>query len=325
MRVIPITRWSGRSRRPLLAVLAALSTLALCSACGGGSAGEASTSEVDDRPVVVVTHPVLGSVVEDLVDGRARVEVLMAPGVDPHDYQPSAGDVEKIGAADLVIVNGGDLEEGLVGVIEQAADDGTPVFRSTDHLPPRHRDETDEDHDHDGAVHDHEGVDPHFWVDPVAMGQVVEALAPVVRSELGIDVGTRAAEIASGLQKLDAEVREILSPIPLERRLLVTAHESLGWFADRYGLVQLGALVPSLTSQASPSAAALARIVEEVERHEVPAVFVEAGASHALAEALADQTGVRLVELDAHTPPHGTSYVELIRRIAERMAEGLAP
>lgn len=320
-----------------------MALLGTAGACSSGSDGETSATgstidgATDGRPVVVVTYPVLGSVVQDLVGDQARVEVLMAPGVDPHDYDASAGDAEAIAGADLVVVNGGDLEEGLLGVIREAETSGVPVFAATDHLPTRHRDDGDHDHDdsdhddpedvdhEDEGDHDHGGIDPHFWVDPVAMEQVVAALVPVVRAELHIDVAARAAEVTSGLQDLDAQVRDELSAIPADRRLLVTAHESLGWFADRYGFTVLGSLVPSLTSQANPSAAALAHIAEEVEHHQVPAIFLELGTPRSLAETIAEQAGVRVVELDTHTLPDGGSYADFVRRIAEGIAEGLIP
>ena len=86
---------------------------------------------------IVVTTAVLGSVVEDLVDDRASVTVLMGNGVDPHDWAPSAQDLEAVYAADLVVANGLGLEEGLQDALGQAEAEGTRVFEATDHIDVR--------------------------------------------------------------------------------------------------------------------------------------------------------------------------------------------
>ncbi|MFI5292640.1 MAG: metal ABC transporter substrate-binding protein, partial [Candidatus Limnocylindrales bacterium] len=187
----------------------------------------------EGRPSVVITTEVLGAVAKRLAGDLADVVVLMDGGSDPHAWQPSARDSEALFGADLVIANGLGLEEGLVGALEQAEADGVPVFRATDHLADR----TGlgglgpGDAGGDDAVSDAEAVaghglaagDPHFWLDPLAMRDVVLALAPVM-ADAGVDVGDRAALLAADLEAL-----------PDERRRPVSGHGDLGDFAHRYG------------------------------------------------------------------------------------------
>jgi zinc/manganese transport system substrate-binding protein len=266
---------------------------------------------------VVATTAVLGSVLRELVGDRARVTVLMADGADPHDWQPSAQDIETLHGATLVVANGLDLEEGLIGPIAEVEAGGVPVFRASDHVVLRIID------DEPGQAGAGGVPDPHLWVDPVAMRAVVDALATSL-AELGLDVDDRRAELDARLEALDAEVRTMLSGIPDGRRVLVTGHESMGYFADRYGFRLIGAVVPGLSSQGEVSARQLADLAALIREAGVPAVFSEVGTPRSVVDAIAAETGVRVVELPSHTLPADGSYFTFIRAIATAIAGALA-
>jgi zinc/manganese transport system substrate-binding protein len=352
-----------RPTRPLLLALLGLVAL-VAAACGSDRTSDPadapSTSTAVDVPTVVVTHPVLGAVVAELVGDEANVEVLMPDGADPHDFRPSARDVERLTQADLVVANGLGLEEGLEDALDQAEADGTPVFRAADHVTLRtfdaddgeadhedaaHEDEDEHDHAHEdeahadeghadeGEAHEDEGhddhghgaEDPHFWVDPLAMAQVVPALAVELQTHLGLDLTERAQAQVVELEELDARSRSALAVIPAERRLLVTGHESMGYFADRYDLVLVGALIPSTSSQAAASASGLADLRAQIDATGVPVVFNEVGTPPALAAAIAEETGAEVVELPTHGLPEAGSYASFIDEIVDRVVAGLAP
>lgn len=301
-------------RRALTALTVALAVAAapLLAACGEEGAGSG-------RAEVVVTTTVLGSVVRDLVGDRADVSVVMPNGADPHEFQPSARDAQAIADADLVVENGLGLEEGLTDTLARARDDGTPIFTATDHvtLRPFGADER-------AAIAEHGPDDPHVWMDPIAMRQVVAALAPVLRRELGVSVADRATALERRLAALNTEIARELAEIPPDRRKLVTGHESMGYFAARYGLEAIGALIPSLSSQAQVSAASLAALRAQVESEGVPAIFNEAGTPDGVADAIADETGVPVVEVATHNLPEDGSYITFMRDAAHAVAEGLA-
>ena len=120
-------------------------------------------------------------------------------------------------------------------MLAEAEADGVRVFRAGDHVteaahPATSAEEPDVPAEDDGHHHD----DPHIWLDPVAMAETARALTPVL-GELGVDVSDRLADLECRLAALDAEVRGILAAVPEDRRKLVTGHESMGYFADRYG------------------------------------------------------------------------------------------
>ncbi len=266
----------------------------------------------------------------------------MANGVDPHDWAPSAQDLEAVYAADLVVANGLGLEEGLQGALGQAEAEGTPIFEATDHIDVRelgeaaHGQEAEAGHAPAdspapeaspaaaaGEGHDHGAEDPHFWVDPVSMIAVVEALAPVI-GELGVDVSDREADLVARLESLDAQVRSRLAVIPAGARKLVTGHESMGYFAARYDLELVGAVIPGLSSQGEVSARAMADLTEQIRDAGVSVIFAEAGTPRSVADAIASETGAGVVELPSHRLPDDGSYVTFISGIADIVAEALS-
>jgi zinc/manganese transport system substrate-binding protein len=280
---------------------------------------------------VVVTTEILGALVAELVGESAEVIVLMPAGANPHTWEPSARDVELALGAAVLVSNGLDLEEGLVSVLESAAAEGATWFEAADHVTQlgldgrAGEDEADpEDHDdHEGEdEHDHGSVDPHIWTDPLAMADVVAALAPVL-ADAGIDVGERTEAMLSDLQALDATLTEILAVVPADARKLITGHRSLGYFAERYGFEQVGSVIASLSTDAEPTARELAELIEQMRVQDVPVLFVEAGTPQAVAEAVAGDGGAELIELDTAELPAAGTYAAFMVELATTVAEAL--
>jgi zinc/manganese transport system substrate-binding protein len=314
----------------LLAGLA-LAGLSLLVSCGSDTDSGSSGAS---GPSVVVTHELLGAVVRDLVGGSAVVTVLMPNGADPHDWEPSAKDIETLNAADLVVANGLDLEAGLVETLEAAEADGVPVFHATDHievLEAGYHEGEDHGHsdgdeadasDEDADGHDHGDGDPHFWTDPLAMADIVEPLAAAL-SQVGIDVSERANELVAELRDLDDEVATTLDEIRDDRRKLVTGHESLGYFAAHYEFELVGAVIPSLTTAADVNAADLADLREAIEDTGVGVIFTETGTPSEVVVALADEVGLPVVELATHLLPDDGSYRTFMLDLASDVVEGI--
>ena len=314
--------------RPLAIGLLLVAALAVPGAAGA------------DARSVVVTTPILGSVVRELAGESAQVTVLMEPGVDPHDWSPSAREIALVFDADLVVANGLDLEAGLADALEEAEASGVPVFHATDWVTvrvpgapvpspaaggspapaaspePDHEEEDHAEASGDDQDHEHAGGDPHFWTDPVAMTAVVAALADALAAA-GIDVSLQRDQVTAALTEVDAELGARIAAIPAERRRIVTGHESLGYFADRYGIAVVGAVIPGLSTQGEVSAQELGALAAAIRESGVTAIIVEVGTPQAVAEAIAAETGARIVPLaDLTLPPDG-SYISYLRGIAE--------
>ena len=314
--LVPISGF-GHSIRMLLVVRSILSLgvaavlLGATAACGDGGG---SSAGADDRPHVVVTTSLLGDIVRQVLSEHADVEVIMPVGADPHEFSPSTRQAEAMQDADLLVVNGAGLEQSMADVIDGAGD----VFSFADHVALRTL---------DGSA------DPHLWNDPHAIAGALGAFGSAAEALPGVDraaVERQVAAYVQQLEALDGEIASTLAPIPTARRTLVTNHDSFGYFADRYDLRVIGAVIPSLTTSASASAADLEALAEVIRDQAVPAIFAETTQPTKLADALAAEVGgdVAVVELYTESlgePGSGAdTYIGMLRTDAQRIVEALS-
>lgn len=299
---------------------AILAVAAVSAACGSSTGSPAASA--DDRKDIVVTYSVLGAVVKDLVGDTANVTVLMPNGADPHEWEPSARDIETLTRADLLVENGLGLEGGMTDAFGRAEAAGVKRFVASDHITIR-RVGPGEGADPADADQAPGAEDPHLWMDPLTVRDVVDALAVQLKADLGIDVADRATDLGKRLAILNDQVTEQVAVVPEARRTLVTGHESLGYFAERFGFRLIGAIIPSITTSAEPSAAVLAALSERVREEQVPAIFTELGTSPAVAEAVGSATGAKVVELSTHLLPEDGSYDTFVKNFAGLIADNL--
>ncbi|MFQ5554333.1 MAG: metal ABC transporter substrate-binding protein [Acidimicrobiia bacterium] len=275
--------WQARVALPALG-------LALVGVACTATSGPPGSGSPEGRSLeIVTTTTVLGDVARNVVGNDGTVEVLVPIGVDPHEFTPSARQIAAVREADLVIANGLLLEERLADVLESIASDGANVLTLGDLVDPLPLGE-----DAEGAL------DPHVWFDPLRMADA----ARVIAAELdvvapGVPWSARAESYAAELLAADAAIVEVLESIPAGRRKLVTNHDALGYFADRYGFAVVGVVVPGGSTLSEPSSATLADLVETIARENVTVIFAEQTESVALAEAVAAEIGtdVEVVEL----------------------------
>lgn len=290
---------------------------ALVAACGGGASS-------DGRLEIVATTSVLGDIVGEIVGDQAVVDVIIGPGVDPHDFQASARQVAQVAESDLVVAIGLGLEESLLDVIDSQAGEALLLGPELDPIPftgPDHHDEDDEDGGHS------EALDPHVWLDPVRMAAAVPLIAERLEAlDPGLDLQARADAYVERLEALDQEISETLSSIPEDRRRLVTSHEALGYFADRYDFEIVGVIVAGGSTIAEPSAADLANLAEAIESAGVAAIFTDAYNPTTLADAVASEVGGDVLVVPLITgslTDEATSYLEMMRTNATRIADAL--
>lgn len=293
-----------------LAASAALSLAALAAGC--------SATASDDGPLVVVTTNILGDVVGELVGDRAEVMTLMAPDADPHSFEISAREAARIQDADLVVSNGLGLEEGLQHHIDSAAEAGVPVVEAGSLIEPLAYSSGDAEGE----------VDPHFWTDPQRMLDVVDGLVPAL-SDAGVE--TEPDAYRAELETLDAELAEAFAAIPAERRALVTNHHVFGYLAERYGFRVIGAVLPSGTTLAAPSASDLEELTRAIEEAGVPAIFADASQPDRLVQVLADEADLDVAVIalftESLTAPDGgaPTYLAMMRANQRLITTGLSP
>lgn len=263
-----------------------------------------------DRPTVVVTYSVLGDVVAQLVGDAARVKVIIPNGQDPHDFEPSAKDVEAINNSVLIVANGLNLEERLDHTIDEAQRSGVPVFVMADHVTTRTMTES-------GSTI----FDPHLWLDPLTISQAIPELTKKLGTILNVDLASRSTELQINLANTNSEAAAIIAGI--NNCTLVTGHDEMGYFAARYGCTVVGAIIPSLSTSAEATAGAIEKLRNLAADSGVRAIFTSLGTSKRVAKQIAQELDVQLVELSTSMLVKGDHYKEFIVRIAQQVADAL--
>ena len=332
------------SHRPVRMLTTALLGLPLVIAACGEAGEEAA---VEGGSIVVATTSIWADVVSQVAcdDQAVNVETLIPLGGDPHDFEPSLADRADMESAASVVANGLFLEEGLEDTLDAVADGGTPMFRfgdvvdtiaygAQDHDEEDHEDEADHDDDHDDDEADHDahghsdGDDPHIWFDPQRVSDALPALADHLVEHVGLDeaaVDQCVADFQEELTELDGEIAAMVEGLAANERVLVTNHDSLGYFANRYGFEVVGTVIPASSGLAETNPAQLEALAEIIEKTGVPAIFAETQSSTDDADALAERVGdISVVSLQTGTlGDEADSYTEFMRNNATLITEAL--
>lgn len=288
-----------------------------------------------EKNEIVVTTSVLADIVRNIVGDEADVVQLMPAGADPHSFSLSAAQTSTLEQAQLVIAHGANLESGLEKNLASVRASDVPFFEAmsaisplelSDHFSNSHSDSEDDDGDDHNHGHDHGDIDPHFYPDPIRMKQVTEAMSDeIITSVHGIDQSAIKHNTEQFLTELDALNDEMVlafQSIPKDKKLLVTNHSVLNYFADRYKFQILGVILPGGSSLASSSASGLESLRSEMASHQLSTVFVEAGQPTKVADALVEtlggsSKGYSLATLyteslgDAESP--ASTYIDMMR------------
>jgi zinc/manganese transport system substrate-binding protein len=297
-----------RAFRPISAVALGFSLLMVSCA--------ASTAQQDQGLLVVATTSILGDIASNVVGDEGRVEVLIPIGVDAHDFSASSQQASLLAGADLVVANGLGLEAGLEDLLGSVVDDGVEVLELAPLVDPI-------------ELRDGGAPDPHFWMDPIRVGDAALTLADTLDGHHPGGWQERATSYATRLAATDGEIEEMLSVVPSERREMVTNHEAFGYFADRYEFEILGVVIPGGSTLSEPSSADLAALVEVMERSDTRSIFGETTSPTTLADAVAAELGddVEVIELFTESLDSAGSGAETLSEMlltnAGRISEAL--
>lgn len=291
-------------------VVTTLSTLFL-TGCGS------SPKSIDSRLKVLTSTTFLADIAQNVAGERVQVDALLPIGMDPHAYQAAPADVAKIAESNLLILNGLEYEHFIESLLENAGGERL-IIEATADLSPR---------EDSGSEH---SVDPHMWLDP----NLVITYVKNIRAGL-IQIDTEGAETyktnadayIAHLKELDAWIVEQVNTIPAERRLLVTNHEALGYFAERYGFEVVGAVISSMSTDAGTSAKEMSTLIEQIKSASAPAIFLGEVENADLANQIAEETGVKVVydlylESLSVGPPAAT-YIDMMKHNVSRIVDAL--
>jgi len=282
--------------------------LALTALAGPGRAQSPS------RVKVAATFSILGDIVRQVGGDRVEVTTLVGPNGDAHVYSPSPGDARRLSEAGIIVVNGLKFE-GWIDRLTRSSGAKAPVVEASKGVRTL---KADGGHDH-GHGHSHGAVDPHAWQNVAN----VKLYADNVRDALikadpaGKEVyEANAAAYGTRLDELEREVRAAVERIPADRRKVITSHDSFAYFEAAYGLDFVAPR--GVSTEAEASAKDVARLIQQIRRERISAVFLENVSDPRLIERIAKETGARIggrLYSDALSGPDGpaATYIDMMR------------
>lgn len=304
------------------------------SACSSDENNQANTRDESLR--IVASTSVIGEFVSIVAGSKANVEILIPPGVDLHSFEPLPATAASVAQADLIFVNGRNLEEGLLDIIEENVKEMArviPVSAGLDSLDYQGHAHEHDQHDH--AKHDDETElspliraegDPHFWLDVTNAIHYVE----VIRDELtasdpknGSSYRDRAATYIAELEILHQEIRDGIASIPDDDRDLVVFHDAYQYFATAYDLELTVPMLPHDPQQA-PNSAAVGELIELIEEHHIAAIYAEPQFDTSVIESIANETDTVVLDISTTFTDGIVSYVDLMKFNLASLTEGAA-
>lgn len=280
--------------------------------CSFGLVGCSYTQVIPEKPgvlKVLAAESFLGDIAQNIAGGRLTVENLLPISMDPHEFEPAPQDMVKMEESQILIVNGLGYETWLKKALENG-NGRQLVIVAADGLVPNP--------DPSG---EHPDGDPHLWMNPLNVIHYVENIRDGLSQAdpSGKEAYAKNAEAyIVKLRELDAWIKDEVNQVPVEKRLLVTNHDALGYFTAAYGFKVVGAIIPGVTNQASPSAQQMTGLINIIRTSGASAIFLDVGENQDLADQIASETGVKIVtdlyveSISAQNGPAPT-YIDMIK------------
>lgn len=271
-----------------------ISIIILLSACSNQLV-KSTEEEANDKLEVYASVYPMYDFAKKIGKDRIKLRLMIPPGAEPHDWEPTAKLMAQMESADVLIYNGAQLEMWVDKVIGSLSNENLIAVETTKHVKLRSFHE-DEENDHN-KEHNHGQYDPHVWLDPIKATEQAESIknAFIKADKENEDFYERNYnELVEELEKLDKAFKEELKD--RKTNYIVVAHGAFGYLSDRYGLEQIN--ISGLTPQEEPSAAKIGRISEIVKEHEIEYIFFEPLTNPKLAEVIAKETGAKTAVLN---------------------------
>jgi manganese/zinc/iron transport system substrate-binding protein len=310
---------TGRWRSTVVFLVGALVAV---SAAGCGGSGEAGAGE--GKVQATTTTTMITDLVRQIGGDRVEVTGLMGPGVDPHLYKASQGDVAALREADVVFYNGLFLEGQMEDILEKTSEQKPAVQVTTD-MP---EEELLDSPQYEGQF------DPHVWFDATlwetTVDPVVEQLSEL-DSDGASDFEQRGEEYRQQVEELDSFAEEEISSIPEEQRMLVTAHDAFNYFGRRYGMEVRG--LQGISTEAEAGSRDVQELADFLAENEIKAIFVESSVPPRTIEAVQDAARDKGWELEiggelysdagGDEGTEAETYVGMFRENVETITEAL--
>jgi zinc/manganese transport system substrate-binding protein len=278
------------------------------------------TSEVRaaDKLKVAASFSVLGDMVNQVGGDRVDVVTFVGPNGDAHVYEPTPGDIKELAASKLLFINGLGLEGWMERLEKSSGFKGTLVV-ATKGIKPRQ------------MVEDEKKItDPHAW-QSLANGKIYAANirdALIAADPAGKAIyEENAKKFIDGMTAMEANVKAAVDKMPPERRKIITTHDAFGYFGEAYGMELIAPEGVSTESEAS--AQDVAKIITQIKKEHIPAVFLENVTDSRLLDEIASETGAKIggtLYSDALSPPNGpaATYLDMFRNNIDTLSTALS-
>jgi zinc/manganese transport system substrate-binding protein len=278
----------------------------------------AAPASAQDKVRVVATFSILADLVKNVAGDRVEVAALVRPNGDAHVYAPTPSDAKTLAAAQLVVVNGFGFEGWIDRLVKASGTKAAMVIATTGVKARRSTDD-----------HGHGGSDPHAWQ---SVANAATYVANIRDALSKADPAGKAAYEANAkaylarLDALDREVRAEISKIPVDRRRIITTHDAFGYFKDAYGIDFIAP--QGVSTEAEPSARDVARIITQIRKQKIPAVFLENVTDPRLLKRISEESGARIggtLYSDALTDDKGpaATYIDMMRHNVRQLTTAL--
>ena len=305
--------------RSLTLTLLAATLLAACASAPPAATFRPAQGDASSGLRVLAAETFLADLAQNVAGDRLKVDSLLRPNIDPHEFQPTPQDAIKIAESQMLIVNGLGYETWLTKDLRNSGSQHLVVVASEGLSPTP---------DPSG---EHPDGDPHMWMNPLNVIHYVENIRDGLSKidPAGKDVyAANADAYISKLKDLDQWVKNEVAQVPAEKRLLVTNHDALGYFAQAYDFKIVGAVIPSVTTEASPSAQQMAALIETIKSSGAPAIFLDVGENQKLAQQIGSESGAKIVT-DLYVESISTSdgsaptYIDMIKHDVSVIVDAL--
>lgn len=305
--------------------------ICLCAVMTTGCGGPSDASEEEERLRVCASFSTIADFCQKIGGEQIHLTTMIPSGTEAHDWEPSPGDIVRLGEADVLVINGAGLEQWTDTVLSSLNKPELVVVDTSAEIPAllgthSHDHEGEEDHDDDAKA---DGIDPHTWLSPVNVKAQLQAICDALVKADPDNAGTYTKNLTHWQAEMDALDQEYQDALGgLAHKDIVVTHQAYGHLCHAYGLTQHG--IEGISAESDPDPKRMAEIIQLVQEKRVRAIFYDPAHGDRVARVVADATGTEMKALyplegfTAQQQADGEDYVSVMRKNLQALREALS-
>ncbi len=288
----------------------------------GGSGSAKNLDSPSDKIIVTATTSIVADWAQKIGGERVFVDSIIPYGSDGHSYQATADGVKKIAESDYIFGIGLGYEDKWLTKLLDNYPEGRVLYLGSSVDPIPFRDEHDEEDEHGQ-------FDPHIWFDPIRVAEIATVLGEELERidpEGSQYYQDRVRDYIAELNDLHSHISKKIAEIPIESRVIITSHESLGYLEARYGIEVLTAVIPGLDAEVVPTPKDLVFAIKQINDKDIKVIFVDETRSAKASERVSEETGIRVVTgLKVESLTVGQTYLDFMEKNMNVIFSNIGP